>query len=256
MSERRVQRRYDHRLQDLVRETGDLSIATEVGVPRSTAAGWLRAEPQDVICLDRLDMRELKLQAELVKQRRRVRLLGAVIGLLLALVRVSGFRLDGMRLPDDEGRRVLLRAVERARGVMALRAVLRVLKISASRFHDWKRRNKCQLAVRTSCPRSAPNQLTPEEVFTIGEMVTSSEYRHVPTSRLAILAQRLGKIVASPSTWARLVRGRGWRPPRFRVHPAKPKVGLRTERPNEAWHVDTTAHTALGRDESLRVCRH
>ena len=240
MSERRVQRRYDHRLQDLVRESGDLSIATQLGVPRSTAAGWLRAEPQDVISLDVLDMRELQLQAELVKQRRRVRLLGAVIGLLLALVRVSGFRLDGKRLPDCRDQKVLLRAVERARGVMALRAVLRVLKISASRLHDWNRRNKCQLAERTSCPRSAPNQLTPEEVFTIGEMVTSSEYRHVPTSRLAILAQRLGKIVASPSTWARLVRDRGWRRPRLRVHPAKPKVGLRTERPNEAWHVDTT----------------
>ncbi len=47
-----MQRRYDHRLQDLVRETGDLSIVTEVGVPRSTAAGWLRAEPHDVISLD------------------------------------------------------------------------------------------------------------------------------------------------------------------------------------------------------------
>jgi putative transposase len=240
MSERRVQRRYDHRLQDLVRETGDLSIATELGVPRSTAAGWLSAEPQEVISLDLLDMRELQLQAELVKQQRRVRLLGGVVGLLMAVLRLSGFRLDGKRLPDGRDQKVLLRAVERARAVLPLRAVLRVLKISASRFHDWKRRNKCQLAERTSCPRSAPNQLTPEEVFTIGEMVTSSEYRHVPTSRLAILAQRLGKVVASPSTWARLVRDRGWRRPRLRVHPAKPKVGLRTERPDEAWHVDTT----------------
>ena len=123
MSERRVQRRYDHRLQDLVRETGDLSIATEVGVPRSTASGWLRAEPQDVISLDVLDMRELQLQAELVKQRRRVRLLGGVVGLLMAVLRVYGFRLDGSRLdgkrlPDGRDQKVLLRAVERARAVL------------------------------------------------------------------------------------------------------------------------------------------
>jgi putative transposase len=26
----------------------------------------------------------------------------------------------------------------------------------------------------------------------------------------------------------------------MRVHPAKPKVGIRTERPNEMWHIDTT----------------
>jgi hypothetical protein len=71
-------------------------------------------------------------------------------------------------------------------------------------------------------------------------MVTSPDYRHVPTGRLAVLAQRLGKVWASPSTWYRLVRQHGWRRPRLRVHPAKPKIGLRTTRANEMWHIDTT----------------
>src|SRR5262245_23625872 len=48
------------------------------------------------------------------------------------------------------------------------------------------------------------------------------------------------KVWASPSTWYRLVRQRGWRRPRLRVHPAKPKIGLRTTRANEMWHIDTT----------------
>jgi putative transposase len=71
-------------------------------------------------------------------------------------------------------------------------------------------------------------------------MVTALEYRHVPTGTLAVLAQRLGKVSASPSTWYHLVRKFGWRRPRLRVHPAKPKVGLRTTRANEMWHIDTT----------------
>src|SRR5262245_3165799 len=33
----RTQQRYDHRLRDLVKRTGDLTIATDLGVPRSTA---------------------------------------------------------------------------------------------------------------------------------------------------------------------------------------------------------------------------
>ena len=45
---------------------------------------------------------------------------------------------------------------------------------------------------------------------------------------------------ASPSIWHRLVRLHGWRRPRLRVHPAKPKVGLRPTRANEMWHIDTT----------------
>jgi hypothetical protein len=71
-------------------------------------------------------------------------------------------------------------------------------------------------------------------------MVTSPEYRHVPTGTLAVLAQRLGTVWASPSTWHHLVRKYGWRRPRLRVHPAKPKVGLRTTRADEMWHIDTT----------------
>lgn len=54
------------------------------------------------------------------------------------------------------------------------------------------------------------------------DMVESPEYRHVPTGRLAILAQRLGRVLAAPGTWNRLVRERGWGRPRARVHPAKP----------------------------------
>ena len=89
-------------------------------------------------------------------------------------------------------------------------------------------------------PAPSPSRLTPTEVRAIEDMVTSPDYRHVPTGTLAVLAQRLGKVWASPSTWYRLVRQHGWRRPRLRVHPAKPKIGLRTTRANEMWHIDTT----------------
>jgi transposase InsO family protein len=62
----------------------------------------------------------------------------------------------------------------------------------------------------------------------------------VLTGTRAVLAQRLNAVSASPSNWYRLVRRYGWRRPRLRIHPAKPKIGLRTSRPNEIWHIDTT----------------
>ena len=76
-------------------------------------------------------------------------------------------------------------------------------------------------------------------------MVTAPEYRHVPPGTLAVLAQRLGSVSASPSTWYRLVRTCGWRRPRLRVHPPKPKVGLRTTGADEMWHIDTTVIRVL-----------
>ena len=67
-------------------------------------------------------------------------------------------------------------------------------------------------------------------------MVTSPDYRQVPTGTLGVLAQRLGTVwgLAVNLVPLRLAR------PRLRVHPAKPKIGLRTTRANEMWHIDTT----------------
>jgi len=41
----RSQQRYDHRLRHVVQRTGDVTVATALGVPRSTARGWLGATP-------------------------------------------------------------------------------------------------------------------------------------------------------------------------------------------------------------------
>jgi transposase-like protein len=145
------------------------------------------------------------------------------------------------RLPDGLDKTRILRAVDRAREFVPLRALLRFLRLSPSRFHaPFRLEHTCALDDQSSCPHMSPHRLTPCEVLAIKEMVTALEYRHVPTGTLAVLAQRLGKVWASPSTWYHLVRKFGWRRPRLRLHPAKPKVGLRTTRANETWHIDTT----------------
>jgi putative transposase len=237
----RPQQRYDHRLRHLVHRTGDVTIATDLGVPRSTARGWLGAAPTVVVCLDVADLTEPELRQEVLKLRRRVQKLTALLRLVLALLRTSGFRLTEERLPDGRDKIRILRAVDRARAFVPLRALLRFLRVSPSRFHAWRRRqHACALDDQSSCPRTSPYRLTPPEVRAIEDMVTSPDYRHVPTGTLAVLAQRLGTVWASPSTWYRLVRKYGWRRPRLRVHPAKPKIGLRTTRADEVWHIDTT----------------
>jgi hypothetical protein len=44
-----------HRLRDLVQRTGDLTIAAELGVPRSMSRGWLLAAPTVVRARRRID---------------------------------------------------------------------------------------------------------------------------------------------------------------------------------------------------------
>ena len=171
----------------------------------------------------------------------RVQVLTAVVRLLLALIKISGFQLDRSRLPDAATKRVILTAVAGARRALSLRAALRVLKLSQARYHAWAASEQsCALDDRPSCPRSVPQRLTFFEVSTIGELVRSTQFRHMSVRALALHAQRAGTAVAHPNTWAKLIRERGWRRPRLRLYPAKPKLGFRASRPNQAWHIDVT----------------
>ncbi len=137
-SHSRRQQTYDHRLRDLVRTTGDPDILAELGVPRSTALGWLRRNYQPVVTADVLDMDHIWLQTEVLRLRQRNRTLAAVERLLPALVRALGERLDRRRLPQGPAKARLLRAVERTEDVLSLRGALRVLGLSASRYHRWR----------------------------------------------------------------------------------------------------------------------
>ena len=58
----RRQRRYDHRLRDLVQRTGDVTIATDLGIRRSTARGRLGNGQTVVVSLDVTNLKTLDLQ--------------------------------------------------------------------------------------------------------------------------------------------------------------------------------------------------
>jgi transposase InsO family protein len=241
MSPKRPQRSYDHRLVRLVQETGDPSIATGLGVPKSTAYGWLRRAPRSVTTAPGEDADSvLQLRRENALLKKRLRRLRAILRVLFVLFRIVKPDLAHLRIPAPE-KESLLRAVDRTRGPLGLRRVLSLFGLSAARLHAWRvAAAACQLEDQPSCPKTSPQRLTAAEVLRLRQIVTSDDYRHVPTTRLALLAQRLAHVFVSASTLCRLVRVRGWRRPRLRVYPALPREGVRASRPNEIWHVDVT----------------
>lgn len=124
---KRFQRHYDHRLRELVFRTGDATVATDLGVPRSTAAGWVRGELGPVVRLDVLDRSSVELQAEIVKLRRRVETLRVVVRLLVLLQRIADNGIERTRIFDPASRAKILRAAERAERTLPRRAVLKIL---------------------------------------------------------------------------------------------------------------------------------
>ncbi len=98
----RQQSSYDHRLKELVRASGEISIALELGVPRSTVLGWLHDSPRKVVTLDILSLKEQELQHEVLMLRRRIRKLRCLLRLLLTMLRVSEANLAKERVPEGK----------------------------------------------------------------------------------------------------------------------------------------------------------
>jgi hypothetical protein len=118
-------------------------------------------------------MRETELQLEVVKLRRCVLVLATVVRLLLALVRLSDVRLDARSL-HKVAIAALLGTIERARKVLQLRSILRILGLSSARYHSWPQPDAdCHPADVASCPKRVPNQLTAEDVSAIKDTCLS-----------------------------------------------------------------------------------
>jgi transposase InsO family protein len=237
----RVRRTYDHRIRQLVVLRGGVGLARQFDVPDSTARSWHRRDLPDVVSLGELHSDHLALIADNARLKRKLALLVGVVGLLLALIRTLGLRLDDERLPEGRGKRILLHAIERARRNMPLAHALRVLRLTPARFHAWRGRDvRCALDDAPSCPRARPTRLSAPERFAIKTLAVSTAFAHMPMRTLALFAQRHGIVHATAATWYRLVHERGWQRPRTRVHPKPPKEGIRADRPGEFLHIDVT----------------
>lgn len=125
----RTLRRYDHRLKELVRSTGDIHLAVDCGVPRSTAYGWLTRPHAEVVSIEVCDKDVAELQRKVLLLRRHNARLVAVLRLVVTVVKAMGFPMAYVRLTEKNKRIRILRAIEQARVHFDLRTVLRVIDL-------------------------------------------------------------------------------------------------------------------------------
>ena len=162
MQKTHSRRSYDYRIQAAICESGDRELFPELNIPRSTIRSWVHRGARDVDTCELFARDRADLIAEIRLYRHRTALLGAIIGLLIAMLRVSTVRLDNARLPERESKRALLRAIERAGKILPLSAALRIARLSSSRYHSWCRIEEgCELDDQSSCPRIVSTRLTP-----------------------------------------------------------------------------------------------
>src|SRR6185437_1480985 len=94
----RTQRRYDHRLRELVCEANSVDLAVRHGGPRSTARGWLAATGIPVVTCNVAHHDAIRLRPEVIALRLRVDRLVALLRLMALLLTLSGFSFAKVRL--------------------------------------------------------------------------------------------------------------------------------------------------------------
>jgi hypothetical protein len=114
-----------------------------------------------VISIDVVQLDAINLQNEVLQLRARLQKLNALLRVMIVVLKLSGYALNHERVPEGKKKRMLLRAIERSRSTLPLRSVLRIIRLSPSRYHAWTRKEQRALNDRPSCPQNMPHQLTP-----------------------------------------------------------------------------------------------
>jgi len=99
-------RTYDYRIQEAICESGDRDLFPELNIPRSTLRSGIHRGVPDVISCDLAADDRAELTAEIERLQRRTALLGAVVALLIAVLRASKTQLDYERLLESDAKRV------------------------------------------------------------------------------------------------------------------------------------------------------
>ncbi len=207
-----TRRQYDHRIRRAVVATRNVRLFPDLEIPVSTARTWItRGRRRVVTAANERSDDVATLRAEMAVLRSKTEMYLAMTSILLVVIRMFGLSLETTRIPEGHDKTKRLRVVKVASRHVSLHRLLKLIGLSPSRDHAWKRRKlSCELEDQSSCPRSRPAQLTAFKVQAIKGHVLDPGLRHMSVRALSLLAQRRDKVFASDSTWQRLIRNRGW----------------------------------------------
>jgi len=239
MIEPRHYRAYDHRIKKMIVDSANPNLFPLLNIHRSTALSWIRKGVSEVVTIPQFDSttdelikrnQSLSLELEQVKARER---------LSFTTFRIFGLQIQYRRLPYEENKKSLLEAIKTAQKVMPLKLCLEAIGLTSARYFHWlKRQTACRLADLSSCPKISPTKLSYPEITKIKELVVSSKYAHFSIYGLATHMKRTRQLLASPSSWSRIIRDFDLKRSRNKIYPSQRKFGIRATAVNELWHID------------------
>jgi putative transposase len=232
---------YDHRIKILVAKSKNPDLFSELNIPQSNAYRWARNGPGKIVTSDLFDVGVEDLIINLKESEIARKRAEALMMLQTVVAEAFGFSIEWKRLPSSAAKAEVLGNIERACESADLKDCLEAINMSPARHRNWKNRSvACDLEDQSSCPKLSPSKITTDEVAEMENFVTAKEFAHYPISALSTFAMKVEKLYCSSASWYRIIKKKGWKRPKKRIYPEKPRIGLRATGLNEYWHVDAT----------------
>ena len=237
-------KKYDDEIKKAVMVSGDLKLAVELGVPKSTAHYWInnakrkeRLSSQDLQSVYERKIKEL--EAQLRWEKDRMDFLKSV-GEKVYLLKKKRVKLN------YQTRKFVVNRIRDFLGKFQLKELLTLIGLSESRYRRWLSEIKiCCITKKSECAKRRPGELTGDEIAEILKVAKSKKFSHYPDSTLHKKSLREGWANCCFDTWKKYLKLYGVQR-KTKVPKKRFKDGVRAERPNQLWHIDLTQFRLKG----------
>lgn len=231
-------RKYSRVVKNEVAKTKNIYLFPDLKIPRTTAQYWVKkhrtSDSSNVIEIESVYKRKSEfLENELQKEKSMRKLLETVR-------KVFPYDFRTKHLKNKQSRAQIVAAIQEAAKFHKITHCLDTIGLSKSSYRRWVSEISFCNKVRSPCDRRRASQLTEAEVEIMKRFVTSKKYAHISVSSLHLLAQRTGTLFCSLETWYKYIRNFEWKRPWIKPKKKYRKSGIRSQKPNEIWHIDVT----------------
>lgn len=120
MTSYRGARRYDHRIRNMIVNSGNPNLFPSLRIPKSITRDWLRKGKADVVTLPELDLAYDDLLTELQNLKMQLTEAKTQSSLIMKTVKILGFEMQYRRLPKGAMNEQILESIRSATQVVPL----------------------------------------------------------------------------------------------------------------------------------------
>jgi putative transposase len=234
---------YDKRVREEIARTRDVNLYPELHIPHSTARYWIKrgisAEGRENANPFVSD--ESHAGPVLRKAESRLRALRASADLAQVIYKKCPNVRSWMSLTLQERKKLVSLIESRTKGV-SKKQILCLIGLSRERYRLWRNLEfrRCERSPSGRCQKKKVDVITKDEVMSMKCLYTDPRLVHFSVKSLCLYAKRKSIVFCALSTWYQYAKMLDWeRPLPFKKRKRRLK-GIRTSRPNEIWHLDTT----------------